>query len=727
MENSYQFDSRAALFKQAQLRAVMVLGGIGAGILFGGLGVPRLITPETAAVAFVHASYTITTYLLLRRNRSAPAERFMIATAMMDALMVFAWIMVFGKYGILFTPFFNFSTLGYGVRTGNRKVLIYSQVASLLFVCLVPLLSEYWRDHLLVWSSIIIGIVIVPWYAARLTQQFRDAIQSAEQESHAKSELLARVSHELRTPLGGIVNAVEILEKQVHTDHGKDIVKTILHLSEHLLGDINDLIDQSRMTFGKMELHEESQSISGILDTVRAAVQARAEAKGLFFHLSIDPRINRAFIVDAHWLSRVLINLAGNAVKFTEIGGVNIDVVLLQDTDAGYTIRFSVQDTGSGISQGDQEKIFSPFVQVHGAVNATEGSGLGLAISQQAVQLLGGVLRVASAPGSGSRFWFDLTLAKDTERHPQDAPATAAAIASPSGPTAMAANKPPQERRQAANSLRVLLIDDNSTILFLLKELIQQDGHTVVTASSGEVALSILSDSQDFDLIVLDYNLGSMDGLQVLQVYRMGRVNPAPAWFLTADATRITEEKLRNSGAQGVLTKPIRQEALRAVLSQASNKSTDRSDTQGSPQNAPGRAPENKDGLPAHLRPVSVIYIDQATISNLRAVGRNRQFVLHLLSSAKGDLIRSTDAIAEAWRKKSPEDVRDVAHAIKSVCGSIGAVRLAAIAAAIMRADDDSLESSKQRFLAAIREVASNTIAALDAIIDEETRAASGF
>lgn len=715
MKSTFEVDSRAALVVQARLRLFMVLGAVTIGFSLGAaFGV---LTRWEMLVGVLHLSYAVTAYVFLRSAKTRPPVISLVATAVLDAFMVFAWELVTGKYAILFTPLYNFATIGYGLRTGRREILLISQAASLVFVCLVPVLAPYWQDHMVAWGSAILAVVIVPWYAGELTRQVHAAIHFAELESRAKSELMARVSHELRTPLGGILNAAELIESEASTIRARQLARTIRNLGAHLLADINDLIDQSRFSLGKMALNLEPKTIESQIQVVRASLENRAHAKGLMLQCTVDPRLTQAVLVDSRWLSRALINFAGNAVKFTDVGSVTVHAVLLTENDRYYTVRFSVQDTGIGISEDNLEKIFNPFVQVHGRVNSEEGSGLGLAISKQAVELMGGSLRVNSTLGSGSHFWFDLRLEK---AHALDADTQIGA----------AAEETAEVEQRPARALRVFLVDDNATNLFLLKELIARDGHTVVTASSGEVALAILAGDEPFDLLILDYNLGDMDGAQVLQTYRFGRSAPAPTWFLTADATLVTEQKLRDTGALGVLTKPISVEELRRALAQAAAAAATGSGGAQvkvpSPQQRPGGAVA-AGAAAAHLRPVSVIYIDQTVIGRLRTIGRSKDFLADMLKRARSDMSRSIDGICAALAEGSMQDVRAGAHALKGVGNEIGAVRLATLAQALMRANDDTLQSTHARIVGDLRETAAATFAAIDEIVRTEERAASGF
>lgn len=719
MKKAYEVDSRAAMLVQARLRLLMVFGGVAIGFTLGSaFGV---LNRWEVMVGSLHVVYALITFAMVQRLRNPPRMRSLVTTAVLDAFMVFAWELVTGPYGILFTPLYNFATIGYGLRTGRREVLLMSQAVSVFFVCLVPVLSSYWQDHMIAWGSAILAVLIVPLYAGELTRQLHDAIRFAELESRAKSELMARVSHELRTPLGGISNAAELIESEASTLRAKQLARTIRNLGTHLLSDINDLIDQSRFSLGKMALNLEPKTIDSQIQLVRASLENRAQAKGLMLQCSVDPRLVQPVLVDSRWLSRALINFAGNAVKFTDVGSVTVHAVLLGEGERDYLVRFSVQDTGIGISEADLQKIFNPFVQVHGRVNSEEGSGLGLAISKQAVELMGGALRVTSSVGSGSHFWFDLRLQK----------AQKVDLVSGFGDDLDDAD---MQAQLALRPLRVLLVDDNATNLFLLKEIIQRDGHTVITASSGEVALSLLAQNESFDLMILDYNLGDMDGAQVLQTYRFGRAKPAPAWFLTADATLVTEQRLQDTGALGVLTKPISVVDLRRALLRAATGADSASLPQAARQAAPrqraiGQQANEHAGSAgaARLRPVSVIYIDMAVIERLRTIGRSADFLGDMLRRARSDMAESVQLICKAILQGAMQDVRSSAHALKGVGHEVGAVRLATLAQALMRADDEFLEQTRSRIATDLRETANATFAAIDEIIQREERAASGF
>ena len=636
------------------------------------------------------------------------------ACAVADAAVLTGWTLVLGPYAQLVVPFYVFSSIGYGMRTGSKGIMHTSQVASLVGLAMGPLVP-YWRDHLSFWLSAMISVVIIPGYVGILMDKLYLALRYAESESMAKSELLARASHELRTPLGGISNAAELLRNEIPNQRQKRLAETILSLSSHLLSDINALLDQSRLSVGKLTLAVDTLDLEQQLEVVRASVEMKAEKKGLAFSATLDPRITDAVQGDQHWLVRVLINLLGNAVKFTDFGSVALQISMLQQHDDAYTIRFSVRDTGMGIAKEFQQRIFDPFVQVPGHSNAhAEGAGLGLAISKQAVELMGGDLRLISEIGMGSTFWFDLRMQRSRKARPEERPITQDDDLQP----------------EDVDRRRILVVDDNQTNRYLLQELLQREGHSVVTAASGEQALDILSGPDRFDLLLLDYNLGAMDGSVLLQTYRFGRRDAAPAYFLTADATVVTGEKLRNTGALGVLTKPVRLRELRTAIRNACGDAGDVGDA--APLQAHGEAVPTASQSPAaagasHLRPVPVVFVDLAVIDRLRQIGTRQVFLKELLDRASEDIEANTQRILEALAAGEMQAARDAGHALKGVCMETGALRLMNMALGVMRTEDAYLLENRGRIAADLRDTSSRTREALQDIVAETMKQAAGF
>lgn len=684
---------RAVLLAQLRVRVGVAIPVIVADLVL------FLISPDGIPLWFLgltagYCVYALSPYLLIRRGSSAVLKALLIATAVLDPAVLSVWIDLTGGFGGLIAGFYLFTTLGFGFRTG-QPLMHLCQAASIAGFTLVLAFNPYWQHHGVFWIALLVPIIVVPMYAGKLIRTLREARDHAEQESRGKSELLAKVSHELRTPLTGIVASAELLSVESREPAVTRRTQTILSLSDTLLSEINDLLDAAKYNAKAVELSYAPVDLPEKVATLRATFETMAARKGVAFFVEVDPGITDRVETDTHGLDRILLNLVGNAIKFTEDGSVRFAVNLLEASDSEYRLRFSVSDTGIGIPESFRAEIFEPFSQVNqGAKRKYGGTGLGLTLSRQIVALMGGELRFESALGKGSRFWFDLALKRTAPAPASVAEAEAAAV--PTG-------------------RRILAVDDNVTNLVLLKELLEIDRHEVTTCASGMAALELLA-GHDFDLILLDYNLGDMDGVRVLQTYRFGRLHPAPALFLTADATPQTATRLREAGGAGTLYKPVNLTGIRKALGELMLPAAAPAPVESTPRPA-------ETGKPARpvLKVVPISPLDAAVIEDLRSVNTRRDFLPQLLSHAENDITRACQQLLEALTQKNYAALRTAAHALKGVSANVGAIRLVTLTTSLMNMSSDELASSSERLAADIRETARATVNAL-----RQTVAASG-
>jgi signal transduction histidine kinase len=242
---------------------------------------------------------------------------------------------------------------------------------------------------------------------ALLLQQSRDAAESA---NAAKSRFLAHMSHELRTPLNAILGYAQILRVAELSNRQNVAARTIQQSGEHLLALINDILDLSRIEAGKLELVPRPVELRGIVRGVADMIEVRAQEKGLAFQWRIAPDVPHCVVADDKALRQILLNLLGNAVKFTPRGQVELGVARISEKDGDVVLRFDVRDSGPGIAPDKQALIFEPFEQADDAARAAGGTGLGLGISRRIVELMHGHLQVESLPGQGSLFWFEIRM-----------------------------------------------------------------------------------------------------------------------------------------------------------------------------------------------------------------------------------------------------------------------------------------------------------------------------
>jgi two-component system sensor histidine kinase RpfC len=662
------------------------------------------VTPGGVPVWFIlltagYCAYALSPSRLIRNGSYSSLKALLIATAVTDPFVLSIWIALTGEYGSLIAGFYLFTTLGFGFRTG-RPLMHLCQVASIVGFCVVLASTLYWQQHAVVWVALLVPLIVVPMYAGVLIKVLREAREHAEQESRAKSELLAKVSHELRTPLTGIVASAELLAAETSDSLVARRTETILMLSDNLLCEINDLLDQARYEAKTVALSRAPVNLNQKIEMLRTTFETMTAKKSLAFSADIDPRISDLVETDTHHLDRILLNLAGNGIKFTESGAVRLAVDLLEETATAYRLRVSVTDTGIGIPEEFRAKIFEPFSQVdQGPRRRYGGTGLGLALSKKIIELMGGDLQFESTIGKGSRFWFELTL----DRASAPAPLASSEVKS----TIVAAK-------------RILVAEDNVTNLMLLEELLKIDRHIVTTCDSGMAALEALG-KQDFDILLLDYNLGDMDGVRVLQTYRFGRLHPAPALFLTADATIQTATRLKEAGGAGVLYKPINLSGIRKALGQIIFPVDGGAPLHSTPVSSEAVKPTR----PA-LTVVRINPLDEDVIEDLKAASARPDFLPMLFSHAESDITRCCQELLEALDGRSYASIHSSAHALKGVSANVGAVRLATLASTLMRLSSEELDAACDRLAADLRESSQATLIALRQTIAELSPASIG-
>ena len=473
-------------------------------------------------------------------------------------------------------------------------------------------------------------------------QQLRTAQLKAEAASEAQASFLAAMSHELRTPLTGVLGMVDILATEDLTSRQREDVTAIRASGQHLLNVVNDILDFSRIEAGKLELECIDFSMPALLAEVRSLVEPLVADRSLELRVELSECTPPFLRGDPTRIKQVLLNLVGNAIKFTEQGSVNLSVSHQPQNVHGVRLRFEVRDTGIGIAPDKQPELFNAFAQAdRSTTRQFGGSGLGLVISKRLVEAMGGEIGVESIPGIGSLFWFEIPLQV--------------------GDSANTAGDARPEVEQAPPR-RILIAEDVATNRDILKVMLSRQGHHVVFAENGAEAVN-LAQRELFDLILMDVHMPVMDGVEATRQIRTldGPARNIPILALTANVMAKERARYLAAGMNEGLMKPIDWKQLDGALAHY-----------GGRQDAASRYSVQAD--------CEIPLVDYETLECL-ADAMSADQLGSLLQRALDHGVRACGRMA-ALPKGADELVRE-AHSLRGAAGMVGLRKISELAAEI--------------------------------------------
>ncbi|HEQ3590060.1 TPA: response regulator [Vibrio harveyi] len=516
------------------------------------------------------------------------------------------------------------------------------------------------REARLTWVFVLLSIILLVTVFVLQTQhrvnklkhlndELTEATEKAERAAKAKSQFLATMSHELRTPMNGVLGISQIIASETQEKTTKEHVKVILDSGQHLMTILNDILDFSKVEENKLELEAAPFNLPQVLTPVCSAIQPLIEEKNIQLYVENEVPENIEFNGDCARIRQILFNLAGNAVKFMGDGHVLIRAELGEQRKG---LLLSVNDTGIGIPEDKQGRIFNSFEQADTSTTRKfGGTGLGLAIVKKLTELMSGEIKLKSVESIGTQFLVDLPIPWVEKEQP-----------------AMPNTKAEQQQENKRN-LHILLAEDNRVNAIVAKGFCEKLGHTVEIAENGLIATKKAQENQ-YDLILMDNHMPEMNGVEATRFIREKIGVKTLLFAYTADVFREAHDNFIDAGADHVLTKPLQRESFADALKQFASRLPVQNDVSDQAENV----------VELHREPIERLRLTEEELTHSETVEMLKEepdALLDLLESIVNDFEKSVDELIEYFMAENLSSLYNTLHTTKGMALNLGLDTLA--------------------------------------------------